>query len=50
MIFEITVKEIHTGKFSIEASNREEALKKLEDAYWKDPNDYVLEPEDTFFE
>ena len=25
-------------------------LKKVEDEYWKNPNDYLLEPEDTFFE
>lgn len=48
--YEITVTEIHKGKFDIEAESREDALKKFEAEYWKNPNDYLLEPEDTFFE
>lgn len=48
--YTIQVKEIHTGTFEIEAESREEALKKFEEEYWRNPSDYLLEPEDTFFE
>lgn len=48
--YTIVVKEIHKGKFEVEAESREEALQKFEEEYWKNPNDYLLEPEDTFFE
>ena len=48
--FKIKVKEIHVGTFDVEAESREAALKKFEEEYWKNPNDYLLEPEDTFFE
>lgn len=48
--FEIKVKEIHVGTFKMEAESREEALKKFEEEYWKNPSGYLLEPEDTFFE
>ncbi len=48
--FKIKVKEIHIGTFDVEAESREDALKKFEEEYWKNPNDYLLEPEDTFFE
>ena len=48
--FKVKVKEIHIGTFDVEAESREDALKKFEADYWKNPNDYLLEPRDTFFE
>lgn len=34
----------------VEANSRDEALKRVEEEYWKNPNNYVLEPRDTYFE
>lgn len=50
MIYEITIKEIHKAVVDVEANSLEEARAQLEDEYWKNPNDYLLEPYDTFFE
>lgn len=50
MIYKVTVKEICKGVFEVEAESHEEAVAKFEADYWKNPNDYLLEPEDTFFE
>lgn len=49
-MFQVTVTEIHKGKFDIEAETAEEAQEKFEAKYWSNPNDYLLEPEDTSFE
>lgn len=48
--FKITVKEIHTGTFEVEAESRDAALKKFEEEYWRNPSAYLLEPQDTFIE
>ena len=48
--YTITIKEIHYGKVEVEAESHDEALQKVEEEYWKNPNDYFLEPRDTFFE
>ena len=50
MNYKVTIKEIHKGVVDIEADSFEEAKAKVEEEYWKNPNDYLLEPEDTFFE
>lgn len=50
MKFKVTIKEISKTVVDVEAESFEEALEKVEAEYWKNPNDYVLEPEDTFFE
>lgn len=50
MNFKITIKEIHEADIYVEANTHEEAIKKAEDEYWKNPTDYVLEPKDTLFE
>lgn len=50
MVYAITIKEIHKGRVEVEAENLEQARAKVEEEYWKNPNAYVLEPEDTFFE
>lgn len=50
MTFIITIKEIHEAVVDVEANSYAQALKKVEDEYWKNPNDYLLEPKDTFFE
>ncbi len=50
MVYRITIKEISKGFVDVEADSREEALEKAQEEYWKDPNAYLLEPEDTFFE
>jgi hypothetical protein len=50
MKFKITIKEVHEAVVDIDAENYYEALEKVESAYWKNPNDYLLEPKDTKFE
>lgn len=50
MIFKITIKEVQKTIVEVEAESREAALAQVEADYWNSPNDYVLEPEDTFFE
>lgn len=48
--FQVTIKEISKVVVDIEAESRDEALKLVEEDYWKHANDYCLEPYDTFFE
>lgn len=50
MTFKISIKEVREAVVCVEANSYDEALKRIEDEYWKNPNDYVLEPKDTFFE
>lgn len=50
MNYKITITEIHKAVVDVVANSYDEALKRIEDEYWKNPNDYVLEPKDTFFE
>lgn len=50
MIYEITITEICKCRVDVEAESLEEAREKVEREYWKDPNAFLLEPEDTFFE
>jgi hypothetical protein len=50
MLFKITIKEVHEAVVETNAENYYEALAKVESDYWKNPNDYVLEPKDTIFE
>lgn len=50
MNYKVTIKEICKAVVDIEADSFEEAKAKVEAEYWKNPNDYLLEPEDTFFE
>lgn len=50
MKFKITIKEIHEAVVDIDAENYYEALAKVQTDYWENPNDYLLEPKDTFFE
>lgn len=50
MIFKITITEIQQAVVEIEAENHFEALAKVETDYWENPNDYGLEPKDTYFE
>ena len=46
----VIIKEICKCMVDVEAESFEEAKEKVEAEYWKNPNDYLLEPEDTFFE
>ena len=50
MIFKITIKEVHEAVVEIDAENHFEALAKVETDYWENPNDYLFEPKDTYFE
>lgn len=50
MTYKITIKEIHEAVVDIDAENYYEALAKVQTDYWENPNDYLLEPKDTFFE
>jgi hypothetical protein len=50
MTFKITIKEVHEAVVEIDTENYYEALAKVESDYWKNPNDYLLEPKDTTFE
>lgn len=49
-VFKVTIKEICKTVVDMEAENHDEAVKLVEEDYWKHPNEYLLEPEDTFFE
>lgn len=48
--FKVTIKEHSKGFIEVEADTPEEALEKAEAEYWRNPNDHLLEPYDTFFE
>lgn len=48
--YTITIKEISKTTVKVEAESLEAAIEQAEADYWKDPNAYCLEPEDTFFE
>lgn len=50
MNYKVKIKEISKCVVDVEAESFEEAKEKVEADYWKNPNDYLLEPEDTFFE
>ena len=50
MTFKILIKEVREAVVEIEANNYYEALERVEFDYWANPNDYLLEPEDTTFE
>lgn len=50
MTYTVTIKEIHKAVVEVEAESFEAAKAQLEEDYWKNPNNYLLEPEDTFFE
>lgn len=50
MTFKITITEIQQAVVDIEANSYDEALKRVEEKYWENPNDYGLEPKDTYFE
>lgn len=50
MKYNVTIKEISKCTVEVEADSLEEAKKKAEKDYWKNPNAYTLEPFDTFFE
>lgn len=50
MVFKVIIKEISKTVVEIEAESHDEALKLVEEDYWKSPNDYFLEPYDTLFE
>ena len=49
-MYQVTIKEISKCVVDIEAENFEEAKNKVEEDYWKNPNNYLVEPYDTFFE
>lgn len=50
MVYKITIKEIRKTDVEVEADSHDDALAKAEEAYWQDPNSYLLEPYDTYFE
>lgn len=50
MNYKVIIEEICKCMVDVEAESFEEAKEKVEAEYWKNPNDYLLEPEDTFFE
>lgn len=47
MKYMVPITEIHKGYIEVEADSYECAKEKAEQEYWKDPCNYVLEPEDT---
>ena len=49
MTFKITITEIHKAVVDIEANSYDEALRRVEEEYWNNPNDYELAPNDTYF-
>ena len=48
--YRVTIKEICKGIVEVEAESFEEAKRLVEEDYWQHPNDYLIEPYDTFFE
>lgn len=50
MKYRVTIKEISKVDVEVEADSLDEAKEKVEEDYWNNPFDYVLEPFDTFFE
>lgn len=48
--YRVVVKEISKCVVEVEAESFEEAKQRVEDDYWKNPNEYLLEPYDTIFE
>lgn len=48
--FKITIEERSKCVVEIEADSLEAARQLVEDEYWKHPDNYLLEPYDTFFE
>ena len=48
--YTITIKELSKLDIEVEAESYEEAVKKVEDDYWKDPSQYCLDAYDTTFE
>lgn len=50
MTFKITITEIQQAVVDIEANSYDEALRKIKKEYWENPNDYLFEPKDTYFE
>ena len=50
MTYNVTIKEVSKTVVEVEADSFEEAKAQVEEKYWENPNAYVLEPEDTFFE
>lgn len=50
MNYKITITEIQKAVIDIEANSHDEALRMVEEEYWENPNNYILEPKDTLFE
>ena len=50
MVYRVKVREVCVGTVDVEAPDFETAKAMVEEDYWKHPNDYLLEPKDTFFE
>lgn len=49
-IFNVTITEVSKAVVPVEAESLEQAREILEKKYWENPNDFVLEPEDTTIE
>lgn len=49
-IFKIVITGVSKATVEIDADSYDEAVKLVENEYWKNPSDYVLEPEETSFE
>lgn len=47
MTFKITIKEVREAVICVEANSYTQALKKAENEYWKNLNDYLLRLEDS---
>lgn len=47
--FKLEIKETHFGVLDVVAETAEEAKSKMEADYWKNPNDFLLEPKETEF-
>lgn len=48
--YRVTIMEISKCVVDVEAESFEKAKELAEEEYWKNPNSYLLEPYDTFFE
>lgn len=47
MTFKISIKEVREAVICVEANSYTQALKKAENKYWENLNDYLLQMEET---
>ena len=49
MTYKIKIKEVNYATYEVDADSQEQAILNMETEYWKNPNDFLLEPQETEF-